>query len=218
MLNWNIKYFILIQECYQPLSCRGLCTLYPDCIRTRRIDYSKGRKLCITCNRIIVSGLTDLLRCPCCNMLFRIDHAFLIEKCRVKNKIVSQQNDTSYWPSWILICPICNNSDKTVIADPECGEIICSNCGMVISDKIREGTISEWCAFNTIELNDRSRIGTPTTLARHDMGLATVIGRSSRDASGQKIDPVTHSTLNRLRIINHRTQRYTSIDINRKRL
>ncbi|MGB8035931.1 MAG: hypothetical protein WCF03_19110, partial [Nitrososphaeraceae archaeon] len=130
---------------------------------------------------------------------------------------MSQQNDTSYWPSWILICPICNNSDKTVIADPECGEIICRNCGMVISDKIQESTRSEWCAFNTIELNDRSRIGTPTTLARHDMGLATVIGRSSRDASGQKIDPVTHSTLNRLRIIDHRTQRYTSIDINRKR-
>ena len=49
------------------------------------------------------------------------------------------------------------------------------------------------------------------------MGLATIIGRSSRDASGQKINPATHSTLNRLRIIDHRTQRYTSIDINRKR-
>ena len=60
----------------------------------------------------------------------------------MKNKIVSQQNDTSYWPSWVLICPICNkNSDKTVIADPECGEIICSNCGMVISEKIQESNI-----------------------------------------------------------------------------
>lgn len=74
----------------------------------------------------------------------------LIEKGGVKNKIVSRQSDTSYSP-WIIICPICNDDrDKTVIADPECGEIICSNCGMVISDKIQESNMPDWRAFNTI--------------------------------------------------------------------
>ena len=129
---------------------------------------------------------------------------------------MSQQSDTSSSPSWIIICPICNNSGKTVITDPESGEIVCSNCGVVISDRVQESNIPEWRAFNTIELNDRGRIGTPTTLALHDMGLATVIGRNSRDASGQKIDPVTWSTMNRLRIIDHRTQGYRPTDKNRR--
>src|SRR6478609_6204578 len=84
----------------------------------------------------------------------------------MKNKIVSQQSDPSYSPSWLIICPICNkNGDKTVITDPESGEIIiCSNCGVVISEKIRESNMPEWRAFNTIEFNDRSRIGTPSAL------------------------------------------------------
>ncbi|HET7389577.1 MAG TPA: hypothetical protein VFJ51_02055, partial [Nitrososphaeraceae archaeon] len=61
---------------YQPNNVISHCivedsTLDPDCMHTRRIDYSKGRKLCITCNRVIIPGLTDLLRCPCCDMLLR---------------------------------------------------------------------------------------------------------------------------------------------------
>jgi transcription initiation factor TFIIIB Brf1 subunit/transcription initiation factor TFIIB len=99
----------------------------------------------------------------------------LIEKGVVKNKIVSRQSDTSYSP-WIIICPICNDDrDKTVIADPECGEIICSNCGMVISDKMQESNMPDWRAFNTIELNDKSRIGNPITLALQPYTLTQVI-------------------------------------------
>ena len=35
------------------------------------------------------------------------------------------------------LCSICNRSDK-IIADSESGEIICSNCGMVVSDKVED--------------------------------------------------------------------------------
>ena len=37
----------------------------------------------------------------------------------------------------VLFCSICKISDKLVTI-PESGEIICSNCGMVISDKIQQ--------------------------------------------------------------------------------
>ena len=87
---------------------------------------------------------------------------------------------------------------------------------MVISDKIQESNMPDWRAFNTIELNDRSRIGTPLTLALHDMGLSTVIGSNSRDAGGQKINPIIRSTMNRLRIIDRRTQEYRPTDKNRR--
>jgi hypothetical protein len=32
------------------------------------------------------------------------------------------------------------------------------------------------------------RIGNPTSLARYDMGLATIIAKTDRDAKGQKMD------------------------------
>src|SRR5438132_7290267 len=75
---------------------------------------------------------------------------------------------------------ICREA-RTVITDREIGEIICGNCGMVFSDKIQE-TRQERRAFNAEDLKDKIRIGLPTSLARHDMGLPTVIGRNNKDA------------------------------------
>ena len=115
----------------------------------------------------------------------------------------------------ILACPMCSK-DNIIITDPESGEIICSICGIVISDKIEETNRPEWNAFSVEEMNAKSRTGMPTSLARHDMGLATIIGRNSRDASGQKLDPATRTTMNRLRIMDHRTQGYTPTDKNRR--
>lgn len=113
-----------------------------------------------------------------------------------------------------ITCSICNKSQT--ITDLESGELICSNCGLVISDKIQE-IRPEWRAFNTEELNDRSRTGIPTSLARHDMGLATIIGRTDKDASGRKIDAAMRSTMERLRVWDLRTQAHSSTDRNLKK-
>ena len=103
---------------------------------------------------------------------------------------------------------------KSIITDLESGELICSDCGMVISDNVQENNRSERHAFNVMELNDRSRTGAPTTLARHDMGLATVIGNGDNDASGTKINVAMRSTMNRLRTWDFRTQHQASNDRN----
>jgi transcription initiation factor TFIIB len=103
---------------------------------------------------------------------------------------------------------------KSIITDFEAGELICSDCGMVISDNIQENNRSERRAFNIMELNDRSRTGAPTTLARHDMGLATVIGNGDKDASRTKINVAMRSTMNRLRTWDFRTQHQASNDRN----
>lgn len=113
-----------------------------------------------------------------------------------------------------ITCSICNKSQT--ITDLESGELICSNCGLVISDKIQEMR-PEWRAFNTEEVNDRSRTGIPTSLARHDMGLATIIGRTDKDASGRKIDAAMRSTMERLRVWDLRTQAHSSTDRNLKK-
>ena len=110
-----------------------------------------------------------------------------------------------------IICSIC--SDGQIVTDPESGEVICRNCGIVMLDKIQESR-PEWRAFNADDSNDRSRTGTPRSLARHDMGLSTVIGRADKDASGNRIDISMRSTMDRLRAWDFRTQAYTPTDRN----
>jgi transcription initiation factor TFIIB len=111
-----------------------------------------------------------------------------------------------------IICSLCSSQDQ-MVTDPDSGEIICSNCGQVISEKALE-TQAEWRAFTTDEVNDRSRTGMPTSLARHDKGLSTIIGRANKDASGQVLDAAMRTTMERLRTWDFRTQAHTSTDRN----
>ena len=62
-----------------------------------------------------------------------------------------------------------------------------------------------------------SETGSPLPLARHDMGLSTIIGRTDRDAGGHKIDTEIRSTMERLRTQDFKTQNYTSTDKNLKK-
>lgn len=116
-----------------------------------------------------------------------------------------------------LVCSVCKSN--RIITDAESGELICSNCGQVISNKVeQEGP--EWRNFDLLSSsssqsnNSRSRVGMSTSLARHDMGLSTIIGRTDRDASGQKIDAAMRSTMDRLRTWDYRTQIHSATDRN----
>ncbi|HEX5976153.1 MAG TPA: transcription initiation factor IIB, partial [Nitrososphaeraceae archaeon] len=59
--------------------------------------------------------------------------------------------------------------------------------------------------------------GLPTSLARHDMGLSTIIGRADRDATGNRIDASVRFRIDRLRMLDYRTQFYTATDRSLKR-
>jgi transcription initiation factor TFIIB len=109
-----------------------------------------------------------------------------------------------------MVCPVCKNGRQ--IADPESGELVCSDCGLVFSEKATENR-PEWRNFGS-ENNDRARTGSPVSLAKHDMGLNTVIGNINKDSSGQNIEPSMHSTMRRLRIYDFRSQVHTSTDRN----
>jgi transcription initiation factor TFIIB len=98
-----------------------------------------------------------------------------------------------------------------VITDPETGELIRKDTGEVISDN----TLSqqkEWRSFNIQEGENRSRVGTPTSLAFHDMGLSTTIGKEATDASGNVIDAATRMRMSRLRMWNNRSQSHSSTE------
>jgi transcription initiation factor TFIIB len=86
---------------------------------------------------------------------------------------------------------------------------------MIVSYNVQDINRPEWRnMFDTVEItNKHRRTGTPTSLARYDMGLSTVIGRTDRDASGKKIDAAMHTTMQRLRTWDSRTHVRTSSDI-----
>jgi transcription initiation factor TFIIB len=130
------------------------------------------------------------------------------------DKIQSIENKGNSSKDTQTLCSICKRSDR-IVTDPESGEIICSNCGMVLSDKVEDTSHSERHVFTGGQIDEtRARTGAPTSLASHDMGLATLVGKDDKDASGTKIDPSIHSTMQRLRTWDFRLQLNTSSDRN----
>ena len=95
---------------------------------------------------------------------------------------------------------------KTAITDHESGEVICSCCGTVISEKILDIANPEWRAFTAEESENKARTGIPISLSQHDMGLATIIGRPNKDASGKRLDTNAHTTFKKLRTWDSRMQ------------
>jgi len=112
-------------------------------------------------------------------------------------------------------CSVCGS--EQLITIPDSGEIVCEHCGVVISDKTEEKG-PEWRTFAKVavggEGNDENRTGMPFSLARSDMGLSTIIGRTNKDAKGSKINSSMLSAIERLRTWDSRTQVYTSTDKN----
>ncbi len=102
-----------------------------------------------------------------------------------------------------------------MISDQESGETVCGNCGLVLSDKIVE-TRAEWRNFGA-ETTHRTRAGDPTSLARHDMGLATVIGRENTDVRGSLLSATVRSAIGRWRTWDSRGRSHSSSDRNLQR-
>jgi transcription initiation factor TFIIIB Brf1 subunit/transcription initiation factor TFIIB len=73
-----------------------------------------------------------------------------------------------------IVCFMCNSGPQ--VTDLELGEIVCSNCDLVSPDKAVESR-AEW---RTFENNDRVRVGSPSSLAFHDMWPATIIGKTNK--------------------------------------
>jgi transcription initiation factor TFIIB len=116
--------------------------------------------------------------------------------------------------SIITVCSSCGNNH--MITDRESAEVVCSRCGRVISDYV-ETNSPDWHTSIKDRSNNRSGIGMSlSSLARHDMGLSTIIGRTDRDASGNILDTAMRSRMQRLRTWDIRSQAQSSAAKNRK--
>ncbi len=108
-------------------------------------------------------------------------------------------------------CPECGSTD--IIIDPERGDRVCGNCGLVISDHFIDSG-PEWRAFDQGERDRRSRTGAPISFSIHDKGLSTVIDWRDQDATGKKFSAKRRSEIYRLRKWQIRTRVHSSVDRN----
>lgn len=82
----------------------------------------------------------------------------------------------------------CKSCGSFLIGDSFKGEIICPACGVVVSEQLIDAG-PEWKAI--VEPQDKAkrvRVGSPRTVALHDFGLSTIIGRDMKDSQGQYFD------------------------------
>ena len=82
---------------------------------------------------------------------------------------------------------------------------MCGSCGLVLVEKV-EDTGLESRIHDAEEYLARSRTGSGSTLAMHDMGLTTVIGTGGKDASGKFLSSDMRNTFRRLRLWNTRSE------------
>jgi len=99
-----------------------------------------------------------------------------------------------------------------LLTDNDTGENFCGKCGYVVTqESIESGP--EWRSFSK-EDEGKSRAGVPTSLAMHDMGLATIIGQTDKDASGKPLSSSMKNTIERLRTWDSRSQVHEPADRN----
>ena len=73
----------------------------------------------------------------------------------------------------------CSECGGKIISLQEKGEIVCGQCGLVISERILDIYHSGKRAFTKQEKEKRERTGSPISILLPDMGLSTVIDKSN---------------------------------------
>jgi len=107
----------------------------------------------------------------------------------------------------------CRRCKGLMVTDAVTGERFCRNCGFVVDEQIAE-LGPERNISKDSDRDDKSRVGIPTSLAIHDMGLATVIGATNKDATGKPLSAQAKHEMKRLRTWDNRSQMSEQMDRN----
>lgn len=108
-------------------------------------------------------------------------------------------------------CPNCTS--RRIVRDYERGELVCSDCGLIIVEKIMD-TGAEWRSFDTDPTVSKARTGSPLKYIRPDKGLTTEIDLYNRDIRGIKIKGKKVAQMSRMRKWHKRSSISSSIERN----
>lgn len=106
----------------------------------------------------------------------------------------------------------CKRCKGLMVTDGSTGERFCRSCGYVIIEQIEDSGPERNLAKD--ERDDKTRVGIPTSLAIHDMGLATIIGTANKDATGKPLSAYAKHEMKRLRTWDNRSQMNEQADRN----
>ncbi|MEW6035132.1 MAG: transcription initiation factor IIB [Candidatus Micrarchaeota archaeon] len=118
---------------------------------------------------------------------------------------------TASIPPMSTSCPECKS--KRLVRDYEKGEILCSSCGLILSENIHDMG-PEWRAFDTEQKEKKARGGAPIKFMRPNKGLVTEIDQYNRDIRGGKISPKKQAQLYRMRRWHKRVSIASSMERN----
>jgi len=104
------------------------------------------------------------------------------------------------------LCPECGS--PVLVTDEWIGEVVCSNCGLVILDEVLSRN-PEWRAFTLEERRSRRRVGAPIDYSRFDKGLSTTIW-VDRDVFSRLLPAETRRRMWRLRRLHIRSRIQTA--------
>lgn len=108
-------------------------------------------------------------------------------------------------------CPECNG--KRIIKDYEKGELLCAQCGLIITENIQD-LGPDWRAFDAEQKAKRARGGAPIKYMRPNKGLMTEIDQYNRDIRGGRISPKKQAQLYRMRKWHKRVSIASSMERN----
>ncbi|MCV0392724.1 MAG: transcription initiation factor IIB [Nitrosopumilus sp.] len=92
------------------------------------------------------------------------------------------------------VCQRCGKN--SVVTDVESHEIFCSNCGMVIEERVNDRRAERTFANSP---TNKSHTGGKISLAKHDRGLRTMINPFDKDSAGNLLSTPMKSSMKRLR-------------------
>ncbi|MDH3312288.1 MAG: transcription factor TFIIB [Nitrosopumilus sp.] len=99
---------------------------------------------------------------------------------------------------------------KSIITDEYTGEIACSNCGVVSSERT-VSTASETIGMSPAEYQTNSRVGGKISLKMIDMGLSTIIESKNKDSTGKLLSSENRRMFYRLRMWDRNSRSVNSI-------
>jgi len=92
-------------------------------------------------------------------------------------------------------CPECGSAKVT--RDNERGEIVCQSCGLILSDEMVDMS-KEWRSFDSDQMEERARTGSPMKYVKLNKGLVTMIDRRGTDLRGNKLSSKSRAQMYRL--------------------
>jgi transcription initiation factor TFIIB len=92
-----------------------------------------------------------------------------------------------------------NCKKNAMITDVHTGEMACSNCGSVSSERVVDPA-SETGGFGPDQYQSNARVGMKTSLKMADRGLSTIIESQDRDSTGKSLSNENRRMFYRLRM------------------